>query len=1149
MTSSKYNDISGSMKSIDDNERKIYSKNDLNNHLNDIKNVLRDKERDLSLAAEIGQQLLEANTALKKAYEELYIQNQDAQRQLHRYEHMTVVHSGRSSPVQSNSSPLSPRYNAMRTRNNSPTPRARRGSRNLNLPPSVRLDGTGNTSPSSSLARSSEGSESESEEINNPMKEQFLERIKYLENSINSLERHNEELKVLLEKKKNEVKDIQIQNSKLLLIKDGEVYDLKQELESLMNKTRRLEMEKRSLTKENQRQANELDRIEAIDQEYIQDLLTKINLLDSSLKRMESTKEELEKNIENVMMEKIEYQDKCKTLDKKLEDYLYYKHLHDSQAQHIQELNQTIEQQRMQIQNLDFQLYNLAVTSDTDKPEIKFSEKYMLENPESVENLQRSSSSPAIRPVSSAPINDIDGYDPDTIVITAKRNVSSNNSHSSSFRSIHSSQETHDPLQYISTQDLGKKTLYSELENTGWYDGTNAIKGENPVLGGRLIQSSSDTELNKYNSISSVNEKASTSHSIHALPPSRTRQSYHQYHSSYSVGSRRFSDSSVDEALTLIDKANQSFGNNNIEKIIKPKIKNDVNSYEFLINTIENEFKNSEEEIKTEDNKDQAKKSKLIDTKGKKEKPNKVHDRDMDTSLSTSDDSTKISFSSKNNTPNDTMIDDTNNETTDQSTRQQNHRQPSTRPKSIFPSISNPKTLALVKHSNIPLFDYKKLSSMIENDQNLNPSPAHSKVPVMKSAKELSQKAHHPVFQHMSFESIFKAFQFSKFKSTHLITDVNYNNNNGNNKKNNKKTTSTFSLPGFSTTIFSTDSESSKDDNNNGMSILESVVRLSSPPPSGAVIQEITDNDVEVLNNSGAQTISSVSASVKEDQPGTVSTTTPFFMPKPSRLTNSIIPVGTASNREFNNLIKNFHISSPITPLIANISLNNAFRGETSSNKAKKTSAKPEPADDHESQKSMFSLKHKSFFGGSKKNQTPKMDDTPTSENTQQTNNYPGGELYNMIKDKQNQNGDVDISNEDVEEVSNHFNGIFTNTVNGSSILSSNVIMNNQVMLDQYRNTLNHYSNSGSAILQVLVDSWLRFLNGFVGYGSDINYDINNMEMNGQGGLGGSARFYPGSSQSGFSDDTFSTPDPTESAGPSPTATPSTSTSQLTKKF
>jgi len=45
MTSSKYSDISGSLKSLDDNERKIYSKNDLNNHLNDIKNVLRDKER------------------------------------------------------------------------------------------------------------------------------------------------------------------------------------------------------------------------------------------------------------------------------------------------------------------------------------------------------------------------------------------------------------------------------------------------------------------------------------------------------------------------------------------------------------------------------------------------------------------------------------------------------------------------------------------------------------------------------------------------------------------------------------------------------------------------------------------------------------------------------------------------------------------------------------------------------------------------------------------------------------------------------------------------------------------------------------------------------------------------------------------------
>jgi len=1090
---------------------------------------------------------------LKKAYEELYIQNQDVQRQLQRYEHMTVVHSGRSSPVQSNSSPLSPRYNSMRSRNNSPTPKARRGSRNLSLPPSVRLDGTGNSSPSSSLAKSSDGSDNESEEAGNSMKEQFLERIKYLENSINSLERHNEELKVLLEKKKNEVKDIQIQNSKLLLIKDGEVYDLKQELESLMNKTKKLEMEKRTLTKENQRQANELDRIEAIDQEYIQDLLMKINRLDSSLRKMENTKVELEKNIENVMMEKVEYQDKCKSLDKKLEDYLYYKHLHDTQAQHIQELNQTIEQQRMQIQNLDFQLYNLAVTSDSDKPEIKFSEKYMLENPESLENLQRSSSSHAIRSISSVTTSEIDNYDPDTIVITARRNINSTNNHSkSNSSSIQSIQESQDSLLTLSSYDLGKKSLYSELESTDWYNGTNTIKDDRPALGSHLIQSSSDTELHKYNGIPSVAEKASTSHSIYALPASRTRQPYHhQYHSSYSVGSRKFSDASSDESLTLIDKANQSFGNNNIENIIKPKIKNDVNSFEFLINTLENEFKNKEEVIKTEDNEDQVNKSKLIDIKGEKDKKEKSNnDQDhMDTTLSASDDSTDISFSSNYNPQNDTMIDDTNNETTDQSTRQQNHRQPSARPKSNFPSISNPKALALVKHSNIPLFDYKKLSNMIENDQNLNPTPAQSQVPVMKSAKELSQKAQHPVFQHMSFESIFKAFQFSKFKSTHLITDVNYNNNKDNNKKNTKKGASTFSLPGFSSTIFSTDSDSSKNDNN-GMSILESVVRLSSPPPSGAVIQEITDNDVEALNNSGAQTISNLNNSVKEDQPSTISTSTPFFMPKPSRLTNSIIPVGTASNKEFNNLIKNFHISSPITPLIANISLNNAIRGEASTSKSKKTSAKPEPAADHETQKSIFSLKPKSFFGNSKKIQNSKMDDTPTSENPPRTNNYPGGDLFNMIKDKQNQSDDVDVSSENVEDVSNNYNGILTNSVNGSSILSSNVIMNNQVMLDQYRNTLNHYSSSGSAILQVLVDSWLRFLNGFVGYGSDINYDINNMEMNGQGGIGGSARFYPGSSQSSFSDDAFSAPDPTDSTGPSPgPSTPSASSSQLTKKI
>ncbi|ORX51806.1 hypothetical protein BCR36DRAFT_582846 [Piromyces finnis] len=1174
MTSSgkDLNDSSDSLKSLDENERKIYSKNDLNNHLNDIKNVLRDKERDLSLAAEIGQQLLEANTVLKKAYEELYIQNQDTQRQLQRYEHMPVIHSGRSSPVLSNSSPLSPRYTAMRSRNNSPTPpRSRKGSRNLSLPPSVRLDGTSHSSSPPSIARSTEGSESENEEANNIIKEQFLEKIKYLENSINSLERHNEELKVLLEKKKNEVKDIQIQNSKLLLIKDGEVYDLKKDLESLMNKTKKLEMEKRTLTKENQRQANELDRIESIDQEYIQDLLVKINRLDSSLRRMEITKEELEKNIENIMMEKIEYQDKCKSLDKKLEDFLYYKHLHDTQAQHIQELNQTIEQQRMQIQNLDFQLYNLAMISDTTKSEIKFSEKYTLENPRSMKSIQSSTGSLGSK-LSSHASSDVNmnNYDSDTIVITARRNINNSNRNSQSIPSIRSSQsipESHDSFLTLSSYDLGKKTLYSELENTGWYDETtDTLKDDHFGEENRLIQSYSDSDLNKLGNMSFTadEQQENLGYTIHALPLQRTRQPYHhQYHSSYSLDHRKLSDASNYEGLTLVDKANQSFGNNNIENIIKPKIKNDVNSYELLINTIENEFKNSEEEIKTDDPKDSSNTSKSNDAKGKKEKSRKKdHDDNMDSTLSNdedndddeNDDSTKILPSEKNIIPNDIMIDDTNNETTDQSNRQQTHYQTYSRQKYNYQSISNTKTLALIKHSNIPLFDFKKLSHMIESDQNLNSTPLQNNVPVIKSAEEISQKPKHAMFQQISFESIFKAFQFSKFKSTHLLTDANYSKID---KKSGKKATSTFSLTGLNANGFNGDSEFSKSDSGD-MSILESVVRLSSPPSSGTVIQEISDKDVELLNSSGAQTISNMNASTKEGgQYNNSSSSNHFFIPKPTSLSHSIIPVGTASNKEFNHLIKNFHSSSPITPLVANINLNNAIRGR-SRTKEKKISSKSEPViSEHEHQKSSFSLKHRSLFGNTKRIQTPKMDislmykenknDTPTRENSPQTSNSPSGSLFHMIKDKSNQNGDV--RQEENDGTSSHYNTIFTNTMNNSSILSSNTIMNNQVILDQYRNTLNHYSNSGSAILQVLVDSWLRFLNGFVGYGSDINYDINNLEINGinsQNSFGNSSRFYAaGSHSSDFTEDSFSATNPST---PASSSSPS-STSQLTKKI
>lgn len=1242
MTSSRNNlssirEMSDSLKSLDDNDKKIYSKNDLNNHLNEIKNVLRDKERDLSLAAEIGQQLLEANTVLKKAYEELFIQNQDgqkqlqdAQKQLRRYEQLTEVHSGRSSPVQSNSRPLSPRFTAMRSRTNSPTPpRSRRGSRNLSLPPSVRLDGTGNSSPSSSLARSNESSESETEDNNNnSLKEQYFEKIKYLENSLNNLERHNEELRALLEKKKDEVKDIQIQNSKLLLIKDGEVYDLKQELEALMIKTKKLELEKKTLTKENQRQANELDRIETIDQEYIQDLLVKISRLDSSLKKMESTKEELERNIENVMVEKLEYQEKCKTLDKKLQDYLYYKHLHDTQAQHIQELNQTIEQQRMQIQNLDFQLYNLSMTPFGNKAEIKYSEKYLLENPQSIQNSNNS-----IVSKSSYYASDSNLYDSDTLVITAKRNING----SSNISSVQSS----DPELTLSRTNLGKNSLYTELEGTDWYD-KKSLKDDSYFNDGRMIQSASDSALN---------EK-------HNLLKSRKRRPYHhQYKSSNLLSEKRKqSDSTNGEGLILIDKANQSFNNKNIEKMIKPQIllKNDVNSYEVLINTIENEFKNSEE-IQTEehstttDNDKENEKTIIgkldstIEENSLKEDKDKIelnNKKDTENTLELTTSSMENSNSSKTSLTdkNKSMIDDTKNENNQSNNKYKNinidtntntnsnNNVTSTysKPKLTFPSISNPKTLALIKHSNVPLFDYKKLSNMIENDQNLNPQPPSGSTATvtlntinnsnnMKKSfsEEIPQKPNkpqNPFFQdrirRMSFDSLFRAFELSKFQSTHLLTDSNYSSNSKNRKS--KKNIN-------SSTILSTDSNNtnSKEKMNSNLSILNSVAAaLSNSNSSSISIQEIDDDDIDTnvnnthidANTNTFNTNSNISINENiNNNTSILPNTTTFFMPKPSSMINSpIIPINSKSNKEFNNLIKNFHLASPITPLIANINLNNAIKeeaahtniSELSSNtqsKGKSKSrgrSKTRSFNNVDNPKAVISLKNKPLFSSSKKLLSPKMDlsliykedknDTPSTinsnsndsnnsnnnnnnfnsnmnvidssssssvtfknpDNLQQqqeastTNNYPGGDLFSLLKEKQNQN----IANGNMEEIPGNYNGIFTNTVNGSSILSSNVIMNNQVMLDQYRNTLNHYSNSGSAILQVLIDSWLRFLNGFVGYGSNINYDINNMDYN-----NGTSPFQQGYSyerrKSSFSEDSF---DPSDTTSPTSTTTSAT---------
>lgn len=1143
-----------SLKSIEDNDKKIYSKNDLNNHLNEIKSVLRDKERDLSLAAEIGQQLLEANTVLKKAYEELFIQNQDAQKQLHRYEQLTEVRSGRSSPVQSCSSPLSPRYTSMRSRTNSPTP-ARRLSRNFSLPPSVRLDGTAPSSPSSSLAKSNDSFDEMEENYieneknpksprsprspSNPLKEKYREKIKFLETSINNLERHNEELKVLLDKKKEEVKDIQIQNSKLLLIKDGEVYDLKQELESLMIKTKKLEMEKKNLTKENQRQASELDRIETIDQAYIQDLLSKINRLDGSLKRMENTKEELEKNIENIMVEKMEYQDKCKTLDKKLQDYYYYKHIHDTQAQHIHELNQTIEQQRMQIQNLDFQLYNLSMTPEADKYDIKFSEKYLLENPESIESLEKSNNSLNTKSSTSMSyINEPYDYDSDTIVITAKRRISSSNV--SNIRSTQSSQESVDPLLTLSNTNLGKKTLYSELEGTDWYyklDNNNYdIEGRNPPSTNQLAQSASDSVLFKRDD-------------------PLNSYSHQPYPKKYPSTSSTISVSNNSRALALINKASQTFKNKKIEEMIKPQIENDVNSYERLINTIESELKTSEEiQTNTNDDGEKEEDKTLLNSEKEEEEEKNKKGKEKESSLK-SKDKTEVNSNMMSSTSDnieesskitnladkkDARVDDTtlkNNQSTPNISNSNKSNSSNTytyRTNLNYQNLSNSKTLALIKHSNIPLFDYKKLSQMIEKDKTLNPQKMKT------SASEGSipsrpTKPQNPLLQNhirkMSFDSILKAFELSRLQSSRLLTDGK-NTSNSRIRRNNNNNSSGSNLTSsiYNTAINNNKNGTSINESkiNNGMSILDAMMRLSSPPSQESVsIQEIDDNDEANLTfNNNTIPTNNTTDTMNPMNTNFISSTTPFYMAKNSSVAQSMTAPMNANiqNQTFSHLIKNFHLASPVTPLIANINLNNTIREEeaaigTSSSIATSNTSTPKPKSKKastktstgESSKSVFSIINKPLFNTTRRlsfsfNKQQEKEDVPLTQEPNSTtdpsssssipHHYPGSHVLSMIKEKYQQNHSQDSKEENLKEEGEEGRSMDTNESSSSSstsLVPTNAMMNNQAMIDQYRDTLNHYSNSGSAILQVLIDSWLRFLNGFVGYGSDINYDINTM--------------------------------------------------------
>jgi len=1144
------------------------------------------------LAAEIGQQLLEANTQLKKNYEELFLQNQNVQYKLQIYEQLSKVHSDCSSPKQSSSNPTSPRYNSITSRRNSVmSSSSRRRSRNLSLPPCVMLDGSVCNSPSSIQARSTSSSQKDIDSASNTsLKDQYLEKIKNLEDSISNLERHNEELKKLLVKKNEEVNNIQIQNSKLLLIKDGEVFDLKQELESLMAKTKKLEMEKNSLTKENQRQANELDRIEIIDQEYIQDLLNRINRLDSSLKKMESTKEELEKSIENITIEKIEYQNKCKTLDKKLQDYLYYKHLHDTQAQHIQELNQTIEQQRMQIQNLDFQLYNLSMCPFESIPEIRYTDKYIMEEPASLESFQSSTSSLSCKR-SCPQIDPEKPYDPDTIVITAKRssnatttsNNHNNNNHTSCNSSTQASQSlpNSDPDLTLSTTCLGKRNLYSELKGTDWYNNKDNGKGKGYI--------DDDNPYSLSEEVLSNREKL--------LKSGQYQPNQRPYDSTSAISERKQTISSNNEALTLVDKANQSFANNkNIEKLIKPQMnKNDVNSYDVLINSIENEFKNSEE-IQMRDNPSSSTSGDIMRTEDKDKNSFKKNNDLNNTSISSikpggtskvsnSNNSTIDNITNGNNQSNrsgsnnnnknnnsnsnsnignnqsDLSIYNSNNNNKNNqsdfsisSNKNNNKNNNSSGNKSADSNMSDPKGLDFDKNSNKLLFDYKKLSDMIEKGQFLNSQGNTNSNGMKHSASDNFYqkpfKSKYPFivgnFHALSFDSLFRALELSKLQRNNFIVDPNYSNSSNyskNNRKNNKFNSGSFTTPIIGNSTYSID-----DDTNPKSS-------------SSLTIQDRDDKNINDTTKSD-NSLSNIKTS------------------------NNAIPGNTTINEDFTSLAKNFHSTSPLTSLIENINLNNAIKeGNSNSNLSIYTSESSQNLSsfntntnnkfgsknhvDDISESDISLLKNKSLFGSHKNknnkhlSSSQKMDkssllseegedDTQTNNNNNNNNNnnYPYNPADNDINTREikaktkaktrskvgagtstdsvtsknsdrkrknintnsnsninnhgsNPRGDDDLinklkgkHNQMMEDGPGIFNGKLPPMMGGPALLRAegNTPLNNKVTIEQYRNALNQYSNSGNYILRLLIDSWLRFLNTFVGYGSNINYDINDMD-------------------------------------------------------
>jgi len=300
------------------------SNSELTMLLKEAYNVIKDKERDLTLAAEIGKSLLENNIALKSKYEALVEQLKDLQRKQHKATTFTL---------QANQLlPITPVADSITEENQSYD----------------YSDSDEETAISSSVDYGTGAAELTSRRAAGGRR--FIASMKDFEN-IKELERINVELQATLENVMNEGQEKEKGHKVSIRRLESNMDALSAALEAAQQKIEDLERENERLIKKQKSDFWNLKYNKKNDDsdDIIEKLLQKVAELEDQNAHVERAKAEIEARLQRAVNELDVLNEQYDLLEDTSKEYIHLQEQYDKQARHIDELNQTLEEHRSMI--------------------------------------------------------------------------------------------------------------------------------------------------------------------------------------------------------------------------------------------------------------------------------------------------------------------------------------------------------------------------------------------------------------------------------------------------------------------------------------------------------------------------------------------------------------------------------------------------------------------------------------------------------------------------------------------------------------------------------------------------------------------------------------------------------------------------------